>query len=213
MGSRIRRWSTAVLAGSLVALVVGSIPSAGARMTRAATLTQAQCAALVAEGAQARDDLAKLLESQGSGGATATTTPEIASYVAGLLRSASTNIFGFVSAGAGQPLDVCLPKGSTRFTLFSTPVVLWEGLATTDPYPVTVIIPGGTTCGTHTFQATGEGVDQSVQSEVTGACSTRTTGPLPRTGVEIGRYLAVALALIAVGYAVVTARRTRRVSR
>jgi LPXTG-motif cell wall-anchored protein len=185
----------------------------------AGALTGDECADVVAEGTQARGDLAKLIEStQGgsAGGVTTTTSPETASYVAALLSSASINQFGFVSADAGAPLELCVPAGTTKLTLFSDPVVVWEGAATTDAYPVTVTIPLGLECGTHRLQATGPAVDQSVEFTVAGSCTSvqgavivRNGLGLPRTGAEIGTTLAVGIGILAAGLAALRARRAR----
>ena len=214
MTSNVQRSIGAVL-GVLALSVLVLAPSAQARPSTGRALSPDECADLVEEGAEARLDLAKLIEgqadAQGSTGTTDTTTPEIASYVAELLESASINVFGFVSADAGAPLDLCLPEGASAVTMFSTPVVLWQGLATADAYPVTVTVPADTACGTHTLQATGAGVDQSVEFVVEGACASDSGASglaLPRTGAEIVRAVAIALSLIAIGYAVVSARRT-----
>ena len=185
-----------VAALALVALVVIDAQPAAA-------MTPEECAALVAEGQQAREDLAKLIDSQGTG-STDTTSPELASYLEELLDSAAINEFGFVSADAGAPLELCVPEGTDTVTLFSDPVVLWTGLATTPAYPITVEIPAGIECGTHTIEATGAGVSESVETQVAGACVTTGAGgtDLPRTGADIGRLVGAGVALIAVGWAV-----------
>jgi hypothetical protein len=197
----------------VVPIVVGQHPAG-------AELSAAECGALVEEGAQARADLAKLIEGQqaqqGQTGTTNTTSPQIASYVSGLLTSAQINVFGFVSADAGAPLDVCLPAGTTKLTLFSDPVVLWEGVASFAAFPVTVRIPTSVECGAHTMQATGPGVDQSVQLTVGGACAAPGSGAggglLARTGADLGRDVGIAVGLLALGYAVISARRARSAS-
>ena len=179
-----------------------------------AELTTEECQALVEEGEQAREDLAKLIESQGSGAGdtTSTTSAEIGTYVQELLESAAINVLGFVSADAGAPLDVCLPKGTTTLTMFSDPVVLWEGLATTDFYPVTVVIPADAECGTHDMTATG-GETTTVQFTVGGDCvDPDSGGALPRTGAEIGMTVGIGVALLAVGWAVLRGRRRHTIS-
>lgn len=185
----------------------------------AGALSESECEALVEEGRQARDDLATLLEAV-SDGSTGTTSEDTGSYVADLLTSAAINEFGFVSADAGAPLELCVPEGTTRLTMFSDPIVLWEGLATSKASPISVVIPAGVSCGLHELAATGNGVDQRVSFEVKGACvaagsaSPSIAGiPLPRTGAEIGRTVAVALGLVAVGTVVVRGRRQQRVER
>jgi len=180
----------------------------------AAELSQEECAALVAEGEQARDDLARLIEGQGGGGgSTTTTSPEIASYLADLLDSAAINQFGFVSADAGSPLDLCLPLGTDTLTLYPEGIVLWTGVATTDPYPVTVEIPADAECGAHELVATGPGVSETVDFVVAGTCvagnSVSGGTDLPRTGADIGRMVGAGVALIAVGWALYRGRRGR----
>jgi LPXTG-motif cell wall-anchored protein len=197
------RW-IAVASGAVVAAAVTLVltpPSAGA-------LTAEECAEVVAEGKQAREDLAKLIESQDPD-STATTSAEIGTYVEELLESAAINQFGFVSADAGAPLELCVPKGTTKLTLFSDPVVLWEGLATTDAFPVTVTIPTSVDCGTHELVATGPGVEQTVETTVGGTCADPDSdgGALPRTGAEIGTTLGIGVALVAVGWSVLRGRR------
>lgn len=187
----------------------------------AGALTSEQCEELVEEGAQARADLQKLIEATADtpGGAD-TSDPAVATYVAELVQSASINAFGFVSGGAGQDLDLCLPEGTDTLTMFSEPVVLWQGLASSDAFPVTVTIPADTECGEHELRATGDGVDERVTFEVGGDCVTATSalgattsggggGLLPRTGAEIARVVTLALALIALGYSMVRSRRAR----
>lgn len=199
--------------GAVVVAGVALTPGAGARPQSRLHHSSSDCGALVAEATQAKADLAKLIASQQNGGATATTTPEIASYVASVIASASINAFGFVSADAGAPLELCVPAGTTALTMYSTPVVLWTGSASTTNYPVDVVIPAGVDCGTHTLRATGNGVDQSVQFAVNGQCTkvlgVTISNSLSRTGAEIGRALAVALSLLAIGFAVVVAGRSR----
>lgn len=210
LSQKVRRSAgvVAILLGGH-AVVIGT-PAAALTVA----LTAEQCASLVAEGQQARDDLATLIAgSTSGGGATTTTTPEIASYVAALVASAAINQFGFVSADGGAPLDLCVPAGTTKITLFSDPIVLWEGLATTAAYPVTVQIPSGLECGTHRIQATGAAVDQSVEFTLSQGC-TQVRGVtiargLPRTGAAIGGTVAVGVGLIALGSAAVRARRSR----
>ena len=194
-----------------VIVLVGSVTASWASPVGA--LTTEECEALVDEGEQARDDLQTLIEAvEDDPSAGDTSDPETQSYVADLLESASINELGFVGADAGEPLDVCLPEGTTKLTMFSDPVVLWEGTATTDAYPVSVTIPSNATCGTHTLSATGPGVERSVQFEVAGSCvaaAGATAGFLPRTGAEIGRIVAIGLALVAIGYSMVRSRRAR----
>ncbi len=210
LSTKIRR------AGGVVAILLGghAVLMATPAAAIAGALTPEECASLVEEGQQARDDLAKLIEGANSGGGvTTTTTPEIASYVAELAASAAINPFGFVSADAGAPLDLCVPAGTTKITLFSDPIVLWEGVATTDAYPVTVEIPSGLECGAHRIQATGVAVDQSVEFTVSEGCAevkgvTIVPG-LPRTGAAVGGTVATAVGLIALGLAAVRARRSR----
>jgi len=200
-----------LLALALVA-VLGGVVLAWPASASTHSLTQSECESLVEEGKQAREDLAKLIESQGqNGGTTQTTSEAVGSYVNQLLESSQINEFGFVSADAGAPLDVCLPAGTTKLTMFSEPVVLWEGSATTGIQPVTVTIPADAECGTHTLEATGPSVDESTDFTVGGSCEEAGAGggALPRTGAAIGSALALALGLIAVGYAAIRSRRAR----
>jgi hypothetical protein len=193
-------------------------PSAGA-------LTEAECDTVVAEGKQARDDLAKLIEAVANNPATTnTTSAETGSYVADLLVKAQINEFGFVSADAGAPLELCLPEGTTKLLLFSDPVVLYNGPPASAAQPLTVTIPAGLACGTHTLTASGarNGAEFSESStfNVAGSCATPASvsgggirGALPFTGAELGRLVGVSLALIALGYAAVRgARRSRATS-
>jgi hypothetical protein len=205
-----RKASGAFVAAVLSIVAMGSVvllaPPASAE------LSPQECAALVAEGEQAREDLAKLIESQGPGGDTTETTSEaIGSYVEGLLESAAINAFGFVSADAGAPLDLCLPKGTDTLTMFcdGDPIVLWEGNATFDAFPVTVQIPADAgCCGTQEMVATGPGVNERVSFTVAGECAVAGSS-IPRTGAEIGGLLAIGLGCLAIGYAAIRGRRAR----
>jgi hypothetical protein len=205
---RVALLGVAVLAA---ATLLGASPAGG--------LTPEECEQLVEEGSQAREDLAGLIEAvTGNTGTTNTTTAEIGAYVADLIATAQINELGFVSADAGAPLEVCVPEGTTKLTMFSEPLVLWEGLATTASYPVSVVIPTSAACGQHTMQATGAGVDKSVAFEVKGACTSAGTEVLgvtlprvlPRTGTELARLVAIGVALTLAGSAAVRGRRARR---
>jgi hypothetical protein len=192
---------------------------AGAFAPPAGALTTAECEKLVAEGKQARDDLAALIEAVSKAPATTnTTSAETGSYVADLLVKSQINEFGFVSADGGAPLELCLPEGTTKLVLFSDPIVLYDGPPSVAAQPLTVTIPTGLACGTHTLTASGarDGVDFSESSTFTiaGTCVTPASaggggpvGNLPFTGADVGRLVGVALALIALGYAVVRGAR------
>lgn len=198
-------------AGSCVAVLLAAFGAIGITAAPAAALTPEECEALVAEGIEAREDLAALIEARNESGSTATTSEAVGAYVNDLLAKAAINLFGFVSADAGAPLELCLPQGTTTLTMFSEPVVLFQGLVTKKFEPVTVQIPAGTSCGQHTLRATGQGVDQSVTFDVKGACGGTSPDilgvPLPRTGAELARLAAIGVGLTIVGAVVLRGRR------
>lgn len=185
-------------------------------MTPAAhALTPEECESLVAEGVQARADLQKLIDRVSEDPSVGNTSdPDTASYVAELIATAGINEFGFASASADAPLDICLPEGTTQVTLASDPVVVWTGPPASANQPVTIEIPAGIECGTHTLRATGDGVDQSVSFVIGGKCTevkgSTTSSFLPRTGADIGRLVGLGVALIAVGFSISRRRRTSR---
>ncbi len=178
----------------------------------AQALTAEECAQLVDEGVQARADLQKLIAAVADDPSVGSTSdPDTASYVADLIAKSSINVFGFVSASAGSPLELCLPEGTTALTMFSDPVVLWTGPPATAAQPVTVVIPTGTECGEHDLVATGEGAEQRATFTVAGSCTEvlaeTVSGALPRTGAEIGRIAALGLALVVIGFSITRRRR------
>jgi len=216
---RTRRIPLLVMIGALIAGLFAFAPQPAG-----AALTVEQCAELIEEGELARDDLAKLLEAveedpsiaeggdgdggDGDGGF------DIGQYIADLTSSAAINIFGFVPpVVAGAPLDVCLPGGTTTLVLDGT-LVLWEGLCTTDPCPVTVLIPSGIECTEHTMTAigtdpeTGEPFERTVTFLVTGDCGSSGT-PLPVTGAQAGKLLIIATGLLVLGGAALYGSRRR----
>jgi hypothetical protein len=206
----ISKTAAAALAAAITFVAVATVLA-----SPAAALTQEECQELIEEGEEAREDLQNLIEKAAEDPSLAdgADDPETASYLTELIASTQINEFGFVDAVPGEPLELCLPKGTTQLTLFSDPIVLWEGLATTDAFPVTVTIPVGLDCGDHELRATGDGVDQRATVNIDENCTTAAGvgGVLPRTGAEIGQWVAVALALIAIGYSIVRSRRARMI--
>jgi LPXTG-motif cell wall-anchored protein len=194
------------------------------RCTERVALTVEECAELIEKGELARDDLAKLLEAveedpsiAEGGGDGGDGGFDVGAYVEQLTEDAAINIFGFVPpVVAGAPLDVCLPGGTTTLVLDGT-IVLWEGLATTDPFPVTVLIPGGIECSEHTMTAigtdpeTGEPFERTVTFLVVGDCSTGGPGtpPLPVTGAQAGKMAIIAIGLVVLGGAALFGSRRR----
>lgn len=204
----------------LAALIIASLVSLTALSTvlisPAGALTAQECRALVEEGRQAREDLQKLIEAAADDPSLGNTDdPDIASYVADLIASTQINEFGFVDVNAGEVLELCLPEGTERLTLYSHPIVLWEGLATHDAYPVAVVVPAGIECGDHELRATGDGVDQAVSITIDTNCQVddatvlgeTVSRALPRTGAALGQWVAVGLALVVLGYSIVRSRR------
>lgn len=222
---RKRRISMLVVVGALIAGLFALAPQPAN-----AALTVEQCTELIEEGELARDDLAKLLEAVeddpsllddsgddggDDGGDDDGEGFDVGQYVADLTASAAINIFGFVPpVVAGAPLDVCLPGGTTTLVLDGT-LVLWEGLCTTDPCPVTVLIPSGIECTEHTMTAigtdpeTGEPFERTVTFLVTGDCGTTGTTPLPVTGAQAGKLLILATGLLVLGGAAIYGSRRR----
>lgn len=216
-----RLWPLALVLSLLLGSTVLSITPASA------ALTVDECKSLIEEGELARDDLAKLLaaveenpdllggdDTSGGDGGDGGDTFDVGAYVEELTASAAINIFGFVPPViAGAPLDLCLPEGTTALYLDGT-LVLWTGLANTDPFPLTVLIPAGIGCSEHTLTAkgtdpeTGQPFERTVTFLVAGDCGSSGT-TLPVTGAQAGKLLIVAVGLIVLGGAALVGTRRR----
>ena len=115
------------------------------------------------------------------------------------------------------------PNSVVTITLHSTPVEL--GTTNADAqgnFSVQVVIPSDTEPGAHTLEAAGvdpNGNPLTVSQAITVASNaevagqTQTSGALPFTGSDVGRYVGLGLGLVAIGGAAVWGTRRAAASR
>lgn len=120
---------------------------------------------------------------------------------------------GAVATAAGDEATITLPGyavGSTlTVTIFSDPVVIYDGPVTSDPQVITFTVPDGFEPGTHRIEAVGVNADD--ETLVTDCPEFQVLGStLPRTGSDPGVLVGAGAALFVLGSAVLYGTRRRR---